>query len=66
MLVLVGKQGSAFCQFHNHVHLAVLNERVPQFADMWVINSRVQVDFPLEQQSLVVCDFLADVNLDGE
>ena len=66
MLVLVGEQGAAFGQFHDHVHLAVLDERVPQLADVRVVDRRMQVDLSLQQQALVLCYFLSDVDLDGK
>lgn len=45
MFVLVGEEGAIFGQLHDHVDFALLNEGVPQFDDMRVVDGRMQVDF---------------------
>jgi hypothetical protein len=45
MFVLVGEESAIFGQLHDHVDFAFLNESVPQFDDMRVVDSCMQVDF---------------------
>jgi hypothetical protein len=48
MLILVGEERAVFGQLHDHVDFAFLNEGVPKFDDVRVVDRRMQVDFPFK------------------
>jgi len=63
LLVLVAEQGAVLCQLHHHVDYVVLDESVPQFDDVRVVHTGVQVDLALEQEQLVVGGGRGEVEL---
>jgi hypothetical protein len=66
MLILVGKESAILSQFHDHIDSVILDERVPEFDDVGVVDYRMQVDFPFKKQELVVAAGVADIDLNSE
>ena len=65
VLVLVGEEGAILGQLHNHVNDVIFDKRVPQLDDVRVVDPRMQIDFPLEQQYLVLVDGSTNIDLNG-
>lgn len=63
MLVLISKKSAILCELHDHVNFTFLNESIPKFDDMWVIDGCMQVDLSLEQQTLVLADSWTNIDL---
>jgi len=63
VLVLVVEQSAILSQFHDHIDGFVLDEGVPEFDDVRVVDCRVQVDFPLQQKYLILAIRFAQIDL---
>ena len=64
--VLIGEESAVLREFHDHIDDGVLDDGVPELDDVRVVDCGVQVDFPLEQEQLILAVPLADVDLRSE
>lgn len=66
MTVLIREQCAVLSVLHDHVYLIVLFDGVPQLDYVRVVDGRVQVDFSLEHQQLLLSKLVRQLDLNGE
>ena len=60
---MVIKKIAVFCVFHDHIDVIPIEQSVPQFDDMRVIDLTVQFDLPFYQFQLGLCRKFLDIHL---
>ena len=58
MFVLIRKERTFFSELHNHINYVVVYESIPKLDDMRMIDRRMQIYLPLEQQHLPLRDIV--------
>jgi|688.fasta_scaffold1313374_1 hypothetical protein len=66
MLILISKKSPILSQLHHHIDNIILNESVPQFDDMRVVNRSVKIDLSFKEKQLIITSGFPDIDLDSE